>query len=462
MNLNRNPMYLSGTTRRNQRRQSIGNLATVGFLALVMAVNYWVFLSDDRTPITPGEAQRALQQSKEPAVESPVQPILPPVDAPAEELPSNGGPGGAQLAGTLTKGQSLLGSLKARGVDDHALLPLIHTMERVFDFKNSRVGDKYTLEITEQGDFERLAYEVSPLEKYEVVPDSVGGFIAAKEAVNVEIEIAEMGCPVHSSLYESIRRCGEDAHLAAKLIDLLAWDMDFFQDVHKGDEIRMIVEKKKVDGTFLAYGEVLAAEYRGHVSTQRFFWYTDDKHNVADFYTEDGDSVRKEFLKTPLKFSRISSGYSHHRYHPVLHRYKQHLGIDYAAPVGTPIWSVASGTVTKIGKKGPSGNLVAVKHANGFTSYYAHLSRFAKGIKVGDHVEQKSIVGFVGMTGRATGPHLHFGLKHKGRFVNPQKIKYTTANPLPAAAQPEFQKVIELRLEQLKQIQMGDSGPLRS
>jgi murein DD-endopeptidase MepM/ murein hydrolase activator NlpD len=267
---------------------------------------------------------------------------------------------------------------------------------------------------------------------------------------------------VHGSLYESIRRCGENPHLAANLVDLLAWDMDFFQDVREGDEIRMIVEKKKVNGDFLAYGSVLAAEYRGHVSTQRFFWFADDQHSVADFYTKNGESIRKEFLKTPLKFSRISSGYSHHRYHPVLHRYKQHLGIDYAAPVGTPVWSVASGTVAKIGKSGPSGNLVAVKHANGFTSYYAHLSRFAKGIKVGDKVEQKSVVGFVGMTGRATGPHLHFGLKHRGRFVNPQKIKYTTATPLPAAAQPEFQKLIELRIEQLNRIEMGDSGPLRS
>ena len=462
MNLRRNPIYLSGTTRRSQRRQSMGNMATVMFLALVMSVNYWVFLSDDRTPITPGEAERALEQTTKPSVTTPAKKGPIPVETPSEELPSNGGPGGARLAGTLQKGQSLLGSLKAHGVDDHALLPMIHTMERVFDFKNSRVGDKYSLDINEKGQFSRLSYEVSPLDKYEVVADGSDGYTAAKEAVNVEIEIAEMGCPVHASLYESIRRCGEDPHLAAKLVDLLAWDMDFFQDVHKGDEIRMIVEKKMVDGSFLSYGSILAAEYSGHVSTQRFFWYDDEDRNVADFYTSDGNSIRKEFLKTPLKFSRISSGYSHHRYHPVLHRYKQHLGIDYAAPVGTPVSSVASGTVVKIGTRGPSGNLVAVKHANGFTSYYAHLSRFAKGIKVGDKIEQKSVVGFVGMTGRATGPHLHFGLKHRGRFVNPQKIKYTTANPLPADAQPEFQKLIELRIEQLNRIEMGDSGPLRS
>ena len=243
-------------------------------------------------------------------------------------------------------------------------------------------------------------------------------FVAVKRDIPVEMEVVELGCKVKSSLYATIKRCGEDAQLGTKLVDLLAWDLDFFEDVRNGDEIRLLLEKKSVEGRFLAYGNILGGEYRGKFKTYRFFWFEDEKNNVAAYFTESGAGVKKEFLKTPLKYTRISSGYSHNRFHPVLHKWKKHLGIDYAAPTGSPVWSVASGKVVHVGYKGANGNLVAVRHDNGFTSYYAHLSRYARNLKEGDTVEQKQIIGFVGSTGRSTGPHLHFGLKHKGKFVN--------------------------------------------
>jgi len=225
--------------------------------------------------------------------------------------------------------------------------------------------------------------------------------------------------------------------------------------VRNGDEIRLLLEKKSVEGRFLAYGNILGGEYRGKFKTYRFFWYENEKNNVAAYFTEKGDGVKKEFLKTPLKYTRISSGYSHNRFHPVLHKWKKHLGIDYAAPTGAPVWSVASGKVIHVGYKGANGNLVTVRHDNGFTSYYAHLSRYARNLKEGDTVEQKQIIGFVGATGRATGPHLHFGLKHKGKFVNPQKVKYTMGPSVPANCRVEFNAQSKERIEKLRAISVG-------
>jgi murein DD-endopeptidase MepM/ murein hydrolase activator NlpD len=308
--------------------------------------------------------------------------------------------------------------------------------------------------VSQAGEIARLEYETGPLDRY-TVSRQEGEIVALKKAVPIHSDVVEVGCAIKSSIYESFKRCGENASLASRFVDILAWDVDFFQDVRKGDEFKLVVEKKTLsDGSFVGYGNILAAEYTGKFGMQRLFWFEDPDGDGSGYYKEDGKSARKEFIKTPLKFTRISSGYTHNRFHPVLHSYKKHLAIDYAAPVGTPVWAVAAGTVEYAAPKGPSGNLVAIRHANGYVSYYAHLHKFAPGIKVGARVDQKTTIGAVGTTGRSTGPHLHFALKHKGRFVNPQTIKYTTANPVPIEHLEEFKDMVEKHLERLERIKV--------
>ena len=448
MDLRDKPIYLRGR-RRSARRIDLSKVGTFLFVLVIMLVNYYVFLREDPSPPPPSLEKKI--NKPEPTRRDPIPVRDETGGAIPEELP--GVPeGGAVIAGELTRGQTLLAALRDKGAPPKDVLPFIHEMEKVFDFRQARVGDDYKLTVSQGGDIVRLDYKTSPLDQY-VVSREEGELVALKKAVPQKTEVVEVGCAIKSSLYESFKRCGEHASLATRFVDLLAWDVDFFQDVRKGDEFKLIVEKKSVEGgAFVGYGNILAAEYTGKFGTQRFFWFDDPDGEMTGYYKDDGKAARKEFIKTPLKFTRISSGYSHNRLHPVLHNFKKHLAVDYAAPVGTPVWAVSSGTVVYAGPKGPSGNLVAIKHANGYTSYYAHLHKFAKGIKVGMRVDQKTTVGYVGVTGRTTGPHLHFALKHKGKFVNPQTVKYTTANPIPIEHLGEYKEMVDERKARLDAI----------
>lgn len=449
MNLRENPIYLRGGRRRSARTISLTQIGTFLLIALVMLVNYFVFLREEPSPAPPSLEKKINKKADPPAPER-----RPQRDG-AEPAPVPGVPeGGAVLAGQLERGETLLAALKAKGAPPKALQPFIIEMQKVFDFRTARVGDRFRLVVAQSGAIARLEYETGPLDRY-VVRREEGELVAIKRAVQTRTELVEVGCTIKSSIYESFQRCGERAALASRFVDILAWDVDFFQDVRKGDEFKIVVEKQLVDGDqFAGYGNILALEYTGKFGQQRLFWFSDPDGEVSGYFKEDGKSARKEFIKTPLKFTRISSGYSHNRFHPVLHELKKHLAVDYAAPIGTPVWSVAAGTVTYAAPKGPSGNLVAVQHANGYTSYYAHLQKFAKGIKVGARIDQKTTIGYVGNTGRSTGPHLHYALKHKGRFVNPQTVKLTTANPVPVEHLEAFKELVEERLKQLEAIKV--------
>ena len=448
MNLRKNPIYLSG--KQSPRRQSsAANMGTAFVIALAVLANYTVFMKDDGVAEAPVMEEAPVKAA--PAVPKPEKPVIPEIESPEAPVQDEGG---AILAGKLEKGQSILSSLERHGLPGAVTRPLVLAMEEVFDFRKARVGDSYELEVSADGQLTRFSYSTPPLERYSVTLES-DQYVAEKTVLPIKLELVELGCRVKSSLYATIKRCGEDAQLGTKLVDLLAWDLDFFEDVRNGDELRLLVEKKSVEGRFLNYGNILGAEYRGKFKNYRLFWYENEDKGVAGYFKESGEGVKKEFLKTPLKYTRISSGYSHNRFHPVLHKWKKHLGIDYAAPTGSPVWSVASGKVVYAGYKGANGNLVTVKHDNGFTSYYAHLSRFARNLKVGDIVDQKQIIGYVGSTGRSTGPHLHFGLKHKGKFVNPLKVKYTMGPSIPASCKGEFDLLVKERISTLQSIGIG-------
>jgi murein DD-endopeptidase MepM/ murein hydrolase activator NlpD len=197
------------------------------------------------------------------------------------------------------------------------------------------------------------------------------------------------------------------------------------------------VEKFVSKGRVLRYGEVLAAAYEGGlVGTRRVFRYQQPE-GQANYFQEDGTSARKTFLKSPLKYAHVTSGFGS-RFHPVLQYVKNHNGVDYGTPIGTPVWAVADGTVTKAQNTGAGGNTVCVRHINGLETCYLHLSKYGAGVRVGARVSQKQVIAYSGNTGRSTGPHLHFALKRNGQFVNPLNQKYPRADPLPKAQLPEF------------------------
>jgi len=256
----------------------------------------------------------------------------------------------------------------------------------------------------------------------------------------------------HPSVISAIAKTGETIQLAMMVADIFSGEIDFVSDLQPGDSFDILVEKTRHDGEFSGYGSVLGARFLTDGRDLRALRWTDPSTGKAAFYDESGRSIKRFFLRSPLKFEpRITSGFSYNRLHPVYRTYREHLGIDYAAPVGAPVVAVASGTVISAGWSGGSGNMVHLRHASGFESYYLHLSAFASGIRSGTHVDQGSLIGRVGATGLATGPHLDYRLKKNGVFVNPliEHRKLPPGEPIPAAQLADFRASADTTLQRL-------------
>ncbi|MEJ2199794.1 MAG: peptidoglycan DD-metalloendopeptidase family protein, partial [Desulfuromonadaceae bacterium] len=245
-----------------------------------------------------------------------------------------------------------------------------------------------------------------------------------------------------------VAELGEEPELALALADIFAWDVDFVRDIRVGDAFSARVEKRYREGKPAGYGRILAAEFfnRGERYLAVLF---KDGDQPASYYDAGGKSVRKAFLKAPLAFSRISSGFSMKRFHPIAKTWRAHPAIDYAAPTGTPIKAVGDATISQIGYSKYNGNYIKLRHTGSYETLYLHMSRFAKGMKRGKKISQGTVIGYVGATGLATGPHLCFRMFKNGNPVNPYKIKTPAAQPISSAHMEEFKSMIPALLSQL-------------
>ena len=263
---------------------------------------------------------------------------------------------------------------------------------------------------------------VNKLSRVKTERNAAGELIGVSDSAKTKVELKTISGTIESTLYGAIKKTGETGALVDFFVDVFAYDLDFYNDTHEGDSFKAVVEKEyKMNqsgekGEFLRYKRILAAEYAGKAGTFRTYFFG------GAYYDASGESAEKSLLKTPLKFSRVSSGFDRARMHPVLHTLRAHLGIDYAAPVGTPVWAAAAGTIVQRGPAGGAGNLVMIKHDGGIETAYMHLSKFEKGQDVGTHVDAKTVIGYVGATGLATGPHLHFGVRQNGTYIDPTKV----------------------------------------
>ncbi|MBC8133972.1 MAG: M23 family metallopeptidase, partial [Deltaproteobacteria bacterium] len=304
-------------------------------------------------------------------------------------------------------------------------------LARLFDPKLIRGGQVYTVRLNEKGEPGSFEYRPNAVTRFVATRGESGAWIATRVDQPVETKIVAVAGTVDATLYESVQGAGEGSALAGLLVELLAWDVNFYTDTHPGDHWKVIVEKQFLGGQFYRYGHILGAEYGGRVGTFRFFYWKPDRSNAdGRYFDEKGQAISKTMLKTPLRYVRVSSKFDRHRFHPILHREKAHLGIDYAAPVGTPVWASSGGKIAECAMKRGSGNTVVIGHGNGMTTRYYHLSRFARGLKPGKVVRQKEVIGFVGTTGLSTGPHLHFSVTKNGAFVDPNKVQVNRDRPV--------------------------------
>jgi len=264
------------------------------------------------------------------------------------------------------------------------------------------------------------------------------GFSANIVENPLEVQEQKLSGTVASSLYVAVNAAGGTDRLAVSLADVFKYDIDFVNSVQPGDRFVVAHEQQWQDGEFLRDGDILAAEFVNQGRTYRAVRYIAPDGRM-DYYTPDGRPVRKAFLRYPVDYGRISSGFSSARRHPVLNRVRAHRGIDFAAPTGTPIKAAGSGRVVSRGRNGGYGNAVVLAHSNGVTTLYGHMSRFAKGLSVGDRVQQGQVIGYVGMTGLASGPHVHYEYRVNGVHKNPAKVTIPKADPIPANLMADFQ-----------------------
>lgn len=404
-------------------------------LIALTAVNVYVFFFHDGTSLTKLKEPAA---SKTAVLSTPAA-VLPATPAPRAPVADSVLPDaeGRTVEGTIGTDDTLYELLAREGLGA-AAPAVLRALSRLVDPKSIRPGDRYTVTFDPEGAPQSFEYLPSPLLRYVVVAASgrEGSWSGRKEEKPVDVQASEAGGAIDSSLYDSISKAGESPALVSQLVDLFAWDINFYTDTHPGDRWRVVVEKHYLDKQFFRYGRILAAEYSGRtVGTLRAFAHAPGAGGgPLQYYDERGQAIAKSFLKTPLRFVRISSKFNRKRFHPILHRTKAHLGVDYAAPTGTPIWASASGRVVECGGKPGSGNTVVIQHGNGLATRYYHLQRFAAGMRAGRQVRQKDLIGYVGTTGLSTGPHLHFAVTRNGAFIDPTRLQSVREAAVPDRA----------------------------
>ncbi|HXA35522.1 MAG TPA: peptidoglycan DD-metalloendopeptidase family protein [Steroidobacteraceae bacterium] len=286
------------------------------------------------------------------------------------------------------------------------------------------------------GEIKELTRKVSETQTLKVVRGDAG--FAAKIIDNpVQTRIRAASATIDSSLFQAAEAAQISDGVALKLAGIFAWDIDFVLDIREGDRFTAVYEQIFQDGKYLRDGEVLAAEFVNNGKVYRAVRFVGDT-GASAYYSPEGLPMRKAFLRAPVEFTRVSSVFNPHRMHPILNRIRGHMGIDYAAPTGTPVHAAGDGRVSFAGARGGYGNAVVLAHTNSVSTLYGHMSRFAKHMRVGTHVQQGDVIGYVGMTGLATGPHLHYEYLVNGVHKNPQTVHLAGAEPLQREALQRF------------------------
>jgi murein DD-endopeptidase MepM/ murein hydrolase activator NlpD len=302
---------------------------------------------------------------------------------------------------------------------------------------NLKPGD--AIELRHSGPrIDEFTRQVSETQTLKIIRDAAG-FKAQLNPHPVQTRIRSAAASIDSSLFQAAEAAGISDNIALKLAAVFAWDIDFVLDIREGDRFTAVYEQVYQDGKHLRDGELLAAEFINNGRVYQAVRFVADGSRVG-YFTPSGLPMRKAFLRAPVEFTRVSSVFNPHRLHPILNRIRGHMGTDYAAPTGTPVHAAGDGRVSFAGRRGGYGNAVVLAHGGSISTLYGHMSRFAKQAHVGTFVKQGDVIGYVGMTGLATGPHLHYEYLVNGVHKDPQTVHLQGAEPLPAATLPKFQQ----------------------
>ena len=347
----------------------------------------------------------------------------------------------------VKKGDTLAGIFSRLGLSPQQLHALMSQGGAVNNLKKIFPGQILRISSSAEHGLVKLLYPIDKLSTLEITRNDDSFEVSTKHRTP-ETRIKHASGEIDSSLFLAAGRAGLSDSLTMELAGVFGWDIDFALDIRKGDQFTLLYEDKYLDGEFIGHGDILAAEFVNNGRRYQAVRYT-DAGGKTDFYSLDGRSMRKAFLRTPVEIARISSGFNLKRKHPILNKIRAHKGVDYAAPRGTPIKATGNGKIVHRGKKGGYGKTIVIKHGTKYSTLYAHLSNYRKGQKVGSRVQQGDIIGYLGSTGLATGPHLHYEFRIDGVHRNPLRVKLPGAEPLKDKYRDDFNAKAEALLAQM-------------
>lgn len=353
------------------------------------------------------------------------------------------------ISGTVGKNKTFSDLLIPFDLPYKRILKIARDKKDVFDVRKIKKGDKYFayLQKDSLSTLKYFVYEPNKTDYYFFTFDSVVKLEKRSKPIVVK-ERMVVG-EISSSLYETLSNQNISPQVAMALSEIFAWQIDFYR-IMKGDAFRVIYNEKFINDEFVGIGEVKAAWFKN--MNREYYAFHFNQNGKDDYFDEEGNSLRKAFLKAPVKFSRISSRYTMRRYHPVLHRMKAHLGTDYAAPYGTPILATGDGIVIEARYKRNNGNYVKIRHNGTYTTQYLHMKKIKRGIRPGVKVKQGDIIGYVGSTGLATGPHVCYRFWKNGKQVDHLKERFPSSTPVAKEFRSEFEKLrdrMKTRLDEL-------------
>lgn len=374
-----------------------------------------------------------------PAQTLPTQVITPVVDTPAEPRPilQTTGPWNQVR---VQRGDTIGRILDSRGLYTTAVRQVINSDNDARALVDLRPGQLIRYRLGPENRLRDLVYNQSNTETVHLYLDDKNNYAVDQQTRDLQTRHAFVTGTIDSSLFLSGQEAGLSDALIMRLVEIFGWDIDFAINLRKGDSFSVIHEEKYWLGQKIADGPILAAEFVNQGKSYRAFGIPNEQ-NRLEYFTPELRSIRRPFLRTPVQFSRISSRFGK-RKHPILGRWRSHNGIDYAAPRGTPIRATSSGRVTFKGRKGGYGNTIIVKHGHGLSTLYAHMKGFHKRVRYGSYVEQGQIIGYVGSSGLATGPHLHYELRKDNRHRDPLKFRFPKAAEITAERLPEFKQLL--------------------
>ena len=360
---------------------------------------------------------------------------------------------------TVKSGDSLAGIFSRLGIPPRQLHDLLEQGGAATNLKRIYPGQTLRLMTSDDEGLVRLSYQIDKLSSLEIIRDGKDFDISTTHLTPERRQVNASGV-IDSSLFVAAQKAGLSDNLTMELAGIFAWDVDFALDIRKGDKFTVLYEEQYLDGENIGHGDILAAEFVNHGKRYSAIRYT-DASGKTDYYSLDGKSMRKTFLRTPVEFSRISSRFSLGRKHPILNRIRAHKGVDYAASRGTPIKATGKGKIVHRGKKGGYGNTIVIQHGSKYSTLYAHMSKYRGGLKTGSRVKQGQTIGYIGSSGLATGPHLHYEFRVNGVHRDPLKVKLPGADPLNKKYMDDFNAQAEsliARMGLVRDVQLASNN----